>query len=286
MIQSLPQRCAKCAIYILSGVLPFEALYHYSLLSMLGRIIRSENRILACLAVRQLSQCSFTSNSWFVRVSRILTKYDLPDMISLLEDTPTEALWKSQIRKAVYGSWEVQLRDTAAEKSTLAFLNVSTFAVGRTHQVWTTTEPCTQDVKRAAIKVKVLTSTYLLQATRARFRQNKNITPTCPLCGQEEEDRTHFLLVCENLAQARDMYLPQLLKEAHSMYPDASTDRNTLLQLIIDCSILVKDESSTCRELMDTIESISRRLVYALHCRRMELLSVMCVSKRKPPNRQ
>ncbi len=166
----LPQRCAKCAIYILSGVLPFEALYHYSLW------------ILACLAVRQLSRCSFTSNSWFVRVSKILTKYDLPDLISLLEDTPTEALWKSQIRKAVYGSWEDQLRDTAAEKSTLAYLNVSTFAVGRTHQVWTTTEPCVQDVKRAAVKVKVLISTYLLQATRARFRQNKNITPTCPLC--------------------------------------------------------------------------------------------------------
>ena len=285
MIQSLPQRCAKCAIYLLSGTLPFEALYHYSLLSMIGRIVRSDNRVLACLAVRQLSQCSYTSNSWFVQLSKVLIKYDLPDLVSLLENTPSETTWKTTIRSAVYSHWEKHLRDTAMEKSTLSMLNGSLCSVGMIHSVWSSVDPCVQDVKRAAVKVKILTSTYLLQATRAKFRQH-NVTPTCPLCGLEDEDKVHFLLVCDQLAPQRQSHLPQLLAEASSVLPevDVSRNRDVVLQLIVDCSALI--DFSSFKETVYAVESISRRLVYALHCRRMELLTAKCLSKKKPPKRQ
>ncbi len=280
LIQSLPQRSAKCAVFMLSGVLPFEALYHYSILSMVGRIVRSENRILACLAVRQLSTCAFTSNSWFVKAAKILIRYDLPDLVTLLENTPSEYAWKTSIRNAVYSSWEDQLKVSAAEKSTLASMNTATFTVGTMHPVWATTEPCVQDVKRATVKVRILTSTYLLQSTRAKFRQH-NVTSTCPLCGLEDEDKTHFLLVCDRLAEPREKFLPILLAEAGPSFKsiDVLSNSALLTQLIVDCTVLLKDYS---REQLESIECISRRLVYALHTRRMELLTVLCLSKKKP----
>ncbi len=164
-------------------------------------------------------------------------------------------------------------------------LNGSLCSVGTIHSVWSSVDPCVQDVKRAAVKVKILTSTYLLQATRAKFRQH-NVTPTCPLCGLEDEDKVHFLLVCDQLAPQRQSHLPQLLAEASLVLPevDVSRNRDVVLQLIVDCSALI--DFSSFKETVYAVESISRRLVYALHCRRMELLTAKCLSKKKPPKRQ
>ncbi len=284
MVQSLPQRCAKSAIYLLSGVLPVEAYYDYSLLSMLGRLIRSGNRPLACLAVRQLARCPYNSNSWFVKTTKVLIKYDLPDLVELLENTPSEVSWKTQIRKAVYGHWEQKLKEEAAMKSTLGALNKSLMTTGKLHPVWTTTMPCTHDVKRSAVKAKLLTSTYLFQATRAKFRQH-NVTALCPLCEAEDEDRTHFLLSCSKLEEPRTRYLPMLLSMAERVFGnlfDDAQNQDLISQLIVDCTVLADDHVMSHFSLeLDDIEVMSRRLVYALHCRRAEIIAVRCLKTKK-----
>ena len=49
------------------------------------------------------------------------------------------------------------------------------------------------DIQKAEIKLRLITDTYMLQYHHAELSRNK-ISPICKLCGEEEEDREHFLL--------------------------------------------------------------------------------------------
>ena len=60
-------------------------------------------------------------------------------------------------------------------------------------------------IKKASIKARVMTCTYVLQSNRAKFNQYK-INPTCTLCGEEPEDQEHFLLRCRSLSETRDPF--------------------------------------------------------------------------------
>ena len=53
-------------------------------------------------------------------------------------------------------------------------------------------------VRRAALKVKLLTGTYMLQAVRSKYSGGK-IDPLCPICRNGAEDTIHFLLRCTAL---------------------------------------------------------------------------------------
>ncbi len=156
---------------------------------------------------------------------------------------------------------------------------------GQLHPVWTTTELCTYDAKRAAIKVKLLTSTYLLQATRAKFRQI-NTTAMCPLCEAGDEDKIHFLLSCEKLSESRERYLPLLITLARNVFENSYNtivqDQFLISQIITDCTVLADGYiMSHFRAELEDIEAMSRRLVYALHCRRMEIMTTKCLKLNK-----
>ena len=47
-------------------------------------------------------------------------------------------------------------------------------------------------IKKAGIKARLMTGTYVLQSNRAKFNQYK-VDPTCTLCEDEPEGQEHFL---------------------------------------------------------------------------------------------
>jgi hypothetical protein len=49
----------------------------------------------------------------------------------------------------------------------------------------------------------------MLQYHHAKFSRNK-ISPICKLCGEEEEDRVHFLLECKTLEENRKTQMVKL----------------------------------------------------------------------------
>jgi hypothetical protein len=49
----------------------------------------------------------------------------------------------------------------------------------------------------------------MLQYHHAKFSRNK-ISPICKLCGEEEEDREHFLLECKTLEENRKIQMVKL----------------------------------------------------------------------------
>ena len=55
-------------------------------------------------------------------------------------------------------------------------------------------------IKKAGIKARLMTGTYVLQSNRAKFNKYK-VDPTCTLCGDGPEDQEHFLLRCRSLSE-------------------------------------------------------------------------------------
>jgi hypothetical protein len=67
------------------------------------------------------------------------------------------------------------------------------------------------DIQKAEIKLRLITYTYMLQYHHAKFSRNK-ISPICKLCGEEDEDRVHFLLECKTLEENIFIYILYLIK--------------------------------------------------------------------------
>ena len=72
-ILTLPSTAADPAIYLLSGMLPIEAVLHKRILSLVGNITRlPEDSVELRLAKHQLEVKSFSSHSWCIVVKKIL----------------------------------------------------------------------------------------------------------------------------------------------------------------------------------------------------------------------
>ena len=86
---------------------------------------------------------------------------------------------------------------------------VEKLEIGKVHRVWNSVRPNLQDIRRAHIKVRILTGTYILQSTKAKFN-NQQVDPKCPLCRLESKDLTHFLLTCPALSTVRELHIKSL----------------------------------------------------------------------------
>ena len=110
--------------------------------------------------------------------------------------------WKINTKRAVRKYWTERLR-LEYEKSTLKYCNIPCLQIGRTHHVWDSIESTRLEVRRAVVKSRIVTGTYIVQSLRSKFNQYQ-IDPTCPLCYVEDEDITHMLLRCSALHSARN----------------------------------------------------------------------------------
>jgi hypothetical protein len=118
-LQSLPERTATQAVYLLSGVLPIEGLIHIRKLSLIGAIARLGNKVLSEVAVRQCGMKDMSSDSWFKDVELLLLRYGLPTTNVLLQDPVPKLRWKKLLKSAVHLHWTRRLSHEAADKTSL-----------------------------------------------------------------------------------------------------------------------------------------------------------------------
>ena len=124
-------------------------------------------------------------------------------------------------------------------------------------------------MEKAAIKARLLTGTYTLQANRHRFNQHE-IDATCELCKLEPEDREHFILHCKTLSEVREKHLPKLLE----LVPEMIGRKEDLLQLILDSTHENLSLEELCtKSKLPQLEQISRNLLYELHTNRTRALT-------------
>ena len=277
-LQSLPERPtpANIAIYALSGKIPYTAIIEKRMLTLFGNIARQKHSIEYKLAIRQLVLRDFSSKSWFCQIRHILTKYELPSAFDILEDSPPQIEWKRRTNQKINEYWEKHWQKEHQKKSSLKYLNIAACKVGKVHQVWSTLSQNVRDVRRATIKVKLLTGTYTLQANRAVFNQHE-IESTCPLCQNAPETREHFLAVCPTLSSIRDAHFSRIT----TFLFNSNTDRENnwknepgwLTQLILDCTHpSVKAHLGLTPNELSGLEGKTRDLCFALHAARSSVV--------------
>ena len=101
--QSLPERTATSAVYLLLGAI--EAELYKRQLSLLYNLITSENE-----TIQELTECQIVVNldnkySYYCRVQEILIQYNLPRLQDLQLKLETKEKWKLQVKKAVNEFW-------------------------------------------------------------------------------------------------------------------------------------------------------------------------------------
>ena len=265
------------AVYLLSGQLPLVADLHKRVLGTLGSVLRSSS-IERGIAERQILIEDHKSKSWFVYVNSILSQYSLPSTLDLLNSELTKASWKQTIDEHINTYWVNKIKLEASDKSSLRFLNTENYEIGEVHCVWKNAGFNPMAIKKAGIKARLMTGTYVLQSVRAKFNQY-NVDPTCLLCGENPEDHEHFLLRCRSLAESRDSFI-ETIKSVLSQYLGDEVqqcicrDSELLVALILDCTAVELNLRETQREdFLSKFESVARGLCYALHCKRTRLLN-------------
>ena len=262
-ILSLSTRVATPAIYVLANQLPVEALIHQRILLFLGGLLRDTESIEHRIGKRQVVLRGQNDKSWFSQAKRLLAHYELPSIHDLFNQSPPKRKWTSTVQAAIRDYWTNRLIKEKATYPSLKYIGLTPFLNKTPHHIWTTVESNLFDNKRATIKVKLLTGTYLLMKNRAKF---SNCSALCPLCSEEDEDIVHFLVKCETNKKLRSDFLDKISDALDSQ--DAMKDEQTTVQLILDPSALLEDLAS-----IKLIEKITRHMCWALHSRRMLLLS-------------
>jgi hypothetical protein len=254
----LPPRTASCAVYLLCGVPPLEAF----LATLLQMVSNDPDGPLYLIGLHQLATTNSNSSSWFIYCAKRLAIYGM-DALLMLQGK----MKKVTIKRTILDHWTHKIREDIHTKSTLKYLNPDACDFTKPHPVWNMVD-CNPATSRKAIqKVKLLTGTYTLQSNRAAFNQYQ-VSQTCPLCNADVEDRQHLLLQCPEMQVIRDKYMPGICSLIPNFY---GYSLDSQISIILDSNfspdILNLGECDRA-----TLEEITRRLIYIIHCKRIYTL--------------
>ena len=257
-IQSLPDSTAMSAVYLLIGCIPLRAKVHQRMLTLLNTILNRTGSVEFDIIERQLAMKHLKSKSWTAQLRLILHQYSLPSPLELLDNTPTKVMWKRQVKNAIQNYWYRKLKEDAASKKTLIYLNCDSCCIGSSHPVWR----CGSDplqVRMAGIKARLLVGRYPLTATK--YAGNK-LQQKCPLCMEAPETMAHFILECSKLESYRQPLMTKIQPWLHNIQ-----DREEMVKFILDPSHFSSDV-----EEIYYLEGTTRRLCYSLHKHRSQIL--------------
>ena len=175
--------------------------------------------------------------------------------------------------KDVNTFWTKQLVNDIKTKKSLKNLSVNNLRVGTTHLIWRTVESSVTDVRKAVVKARILTGTYILQKNRQTFSSG-TVDAVCRHCYLEDEDLLHLSSRCTpfyNISSNTIGYLRDIIV-THS-------NINTWNQYFGDLTFIIKTlvcVESAVRLLPDlsnacvSIETLSRDFFYKIHISKLQ----------------
>ena len=107
----------------------------------------------------------------FKILADVISHYDLPSVFELLSNPPSKEAWKCLLNCKVHDMVEAAWKADIESKSSTKYLNPSVLNVGSSHHIWSTVRDNIHDSRRAQIKCKILTGTYILQANTVEERR-------------------------------------------------------------------------------------------------------------------
>ena len=267
-IQGLPDKTSNSITLALLGILPLETVIHKNALNLFMNIARSKDCIEYEIAERQLVMKGDQEKRWFNFIKSVLDAYNLPSMFYLFDKQMSKTKWKHTLTNLVNSHIEASWRSEISSKLALKYVNPLLLKVGKAHPIWATVRNGIADNRRAQLKCKLLTGSYILQGNMAAFNQY-TVDATCKLRLAVPETRQHFIAECSAFTPEREVYSEKLqnssvLRAAESV---DLTDPEVFTQLTLDGSVFVtSDEDIAQLELFsrDFIDQIHRKRVARL----------------------
>ena len=84
----------------------------------------------------------------------------------LVDALPIKFAWKRGINLNIAENWTNKLSEEVEGKSTMNLCNRDILKIHGVHPVWSSLPSATREVKKAQIKARLLTGTYLLQSDK------------------------------------------------------------------------------------------------------------------------
>ena len=171
----------------------------------------------------------------------VLDLYDIPSVYSLLQQDISKPQWKKLLNSSINLFLEASWKEEVENKTSLKYLKPDKLKVGKFHQVWGTVRSNILDNKRAQLKCKLLTGTYILQGNRAAFNQY-TVDPTCKLCWEAPEIRQHFISECSTFDSERQDFVGKLQNNQLLLDQVENCLHNPelLTQLVLDASAIAR----------------------------------------------
>ena len=173
-----------------------------------------------------------------MEIHAILDKYDLPSAYSILLNPPAKQEWKNLLKKSFKQYWEKQWLTEHSTKVSLKYLNIKSCKIGAVHPIWESVSNNVREVRRATIKAKLITGTYVLHGKGAAFNQYE-VDGTCKLCSNGVGNRTHFLVLRRGLNPTREPHLQKITSFIREQLCTTSipalTDIEWWSHLLLDC---------------------------------------------------
>jgi hypothetical protein len=273
-ILGLPNSSATPVVFILSGILPLEALMHRRTLNMFNTLCGLNGSTEQAIIRRQLVMKDLNSGSWVSYVRRLLAKYDLPSAYLLIENPYSKAAWKRSANRAVNKYWENVICSQASTYSSLKYIRWETYRADIPHLAVEAASTSVTECRRLNVKLRILTGTYSLQANRASTNQHHS--KLCPLCNKSVETRSHFVASCPVLHDVREEGMISVRDVAKATLDteiplDLSEDERTML--LVDPSLFVLRYNHTHKSSLIPLELSTRDIIYKLHVKRQKLLN-------------
>ena len=147
--------------------------------------------------------------------------------------------------------WTSSLRSDINNFPSLNLLNPYGCRIGQIHPVWQNLN-CPLDIEKATVKAQLLIGRYPLSSCRT---SGYNRSVLCPLCQEEEETATHFLLNCPALEKQRSTYIQRII---------TITGRLTELEF----TKVLLDSTYIDPPNRDKLESLTRNMIFKLAYKR------------------
>ena len=240
-IQGLPLRCPKEGVGTLLGCSTIADLITTKKLSFLLSIatLPSEAR------PRQVLQCRLQEShtkSWITLLESQINELNLPNIATLIQNTPTKSCWKRCIKKILGTHAHLQLLNQAEVKSDLEYLTMCDPNFSTPFHLWSMTH-CADQLHlttRSNFRIRLLLGCHGLESDACRFSSRSNGQargdPSCKLCGAPLEDAPHFISTCPSLETKRRELLghaPPQLQDLEQELPDPARDPDLFAHVML-----------------------------------------------------
>ena len=199
-----------------------------------------------------------SSHSWAGAIKKLVAKYQLPPLDVWTAHMPSKQDLKSTISKCVTAS----LRKSASSMSSLSYFDTINADCNKLHINWKNVSNAL-DLQKVHVKAKILTQRYPLASSHTAGDRKSD---SCPLCHEEPETVTHFILQCPKLQKERNSYLPRIMQIFHDYGEDINIEN--IKSCILDSNNMRKPGNNLSATDQYLLVRISRDMNFKLHTKR------------------